>query len=754
MRFPAHWVVDRPWLFIVLFAVLTLGMATRLPGIQIDPEVKNQLPADMEGRLNINAIEDVFGGTEMLMIVMEADDILAPNTLKRLKSISKDLQEIEAIDRVMGLFTLQDITGEDGMMVVESAVENIPKTDEDRAELAARLQANDFVYGNVVSKDFTAAATIALLATDSSDDEMTAAVQVVLDNNPGAEAVFVGGMPQVRVSVSRDIRADMRRFAPLGLLILLRFLYACFRQIRAVLLPFLVVVMSITVAMGFIPVFGWKMQMVTVILPVILLAVANDYGIHLLAKYQEENIDGKDRSPQALATRVLEDLGGPVLAAGLTTMAGLLCLTTHVVVPAQQLGVLAAIGVGFALLASIGFIPAMLTVLPPTAPLPALAEGSEGGVLQRGLAQLAETVIARPKAWIAGLLLVSAIAISGIVFLEVDTNPVNYYESTAPVAQISMKINRHFGGSTELAVMVEGDIQDPEVLRGIDALETELKSLPQVGYTTSIAGIVRTMNQAVMGGGKDENKLPDSREAVAQYFLLYSMGGDPEDFERIVDFDYAHTQVTARINSLGTDDIALVVAAAEAHLAAHPIGEKTTVAGFGPLFVDLVDAVVDGQVISLLLSLALVFVLISITFKSPAAGMWSVVPLAIAIPVLFGLMGYWSIELNIVTAMLSSIMIGVGVDYTIHFLWRYRALRRQGDNAEDGIRNTLTSTGRGIVFNALSVIAGFGVLLISNFLPVKFFGFLVVVSISACLIGALVLLPAICLVLRPKFLEP
>lgn len=754
MRFPAHWVVDRPWLYLVVFTLITLGMATQLPSIEIDAEVKNQLPPDMPARTDIQAIEAVFGGTEILMVVLEADDVLAPATLERLEGISDGLEALDQVDRVMGLFTLTDIQGDDGMMVVEDAVEDIPTTPEEREALAERLRNNDLVYGNVVSRDFTAVATIALLAADASDDASTAAVREVMAANPGPERLTLGGMPEVRRGVSADIRSDMRRFAPLGLLILLAFLYVCFRQARGVLLPFLVVVMSVVVAMGMIPLFGWKMQMVTVVMPVILLAVANDYGIHLLARYQEENLPGKDRTPKVIAARVLEDLGGPVIAAGLTTMAGLLCLKMHIIVPAQQLGVLASIGVAFALLASVCFIPSLLAVLPPAEPLESLTEGGSGSALERALARLADAVIARPKAWIGGIVVATLVAASGMALLEVDTNPVNYYDASAPTAVTANAINRHFGGSTEIGVMVRGDVQDPALLGQIDALEAMLSEQEHVGYTSSVAGIVRKMNQAVMGGGAEQDVLPDSREAVAQYFLLYSMGGDPADFERIVDFEYTTTLLTARINSLGTSETAEVVQATEAWLAENELGDEVIVGGFGPLFVELVDAIVEGQLTSLGLSLVLVFVLVGLVFRSVGAGFWSVVPLGIAIPVLFGLMGFFGIELNVVTAMLSSIMIGVGVDYTIHFLWRYRNARAEGLPPDDAVRETLTTTGRGIVFNALSVIAGFAVLLISNFLPVKFFGFLVVVSITACLVGALVLLPAICLVLRPGFLEP
>jgi len=99
-------------------------------------------------------------------------------------------------------------------------------------------------------------------------------------------------------------------------------------------------------------------------------------------------------------------------------------------------------------------------------------------------------------------------------------------------------------------------------------------------------------------------------------------------------------------------------------------------------------------------------------------------------------------------------MIGVGVDYTIHFLWRYRDERRRGLEPVEAVKKTLTSTGRGIIFNALSVVVGFAVLMISAFFPVRFFGMLVVVCILTCLIGALVVLPAIAILFRPRFLEP
>jgi len=158
--------------------------------------------------------------------------------------------------------------------------------------------------------------------------------------------------------------------------------------------------------------------------------------------------------------------------------------------------------------------------------------------------------------------------------------------------------------------------------------------------------------------------------------------------------------------------------------------------------------------ISLFLAIFVVSIMLMILFRSFFAGIISIIPLGMAMMILFGLMGIMGIELNIATAMLSSIMIGVGIDYTIHFLWRYKEERQNGLDYHEAVKKTLITTGRGITFNALSVIIGFSALLVSNFLPVRFFGFLVFVSILACLIGALIFIPALCIVLKPKFLEP
>ena len=186
---------------------------------------------------------------------------------------------------------------------------------------------------------------------------------------------------------------------------------------------------------------------------------------------------------------------------------------------------------------------------------------------------------------------------------------------------------------------------------------------------------------------------------------------------------------------------------------ANLFGVPITLTGAAALIGELAKMIVRGQMISLSVSLVVIFIIMTLIFRSFVGGLLSIIPLGTAIILVFGLMGYLNIELNIATAMLTSIMIGVGVDYTVHFLWHLREHIRSGQEMEEAIYTTLRISGKGIVFNALSVIIGFTVLTLSVFLPVYFFGFLITLSISMCLFGSLALLPAIVSWMNPEFLH-
>jgi len=755
MKSLADKIVQYRWLIIIGFMAVTLIFGFQIPKSEIDPDMKSLLPEDMISRINTEKIDELFGGTDMLMVLLKTDDVLTEETLIRIRKISKEMNRIKGVDKVLSLFDLKNIKGEFGTMTVNPAVQQVPKNDIERESLRDELKGNDMVYGSVVSKDFTIAAIIGLLKNDISETVILPEFTKLLENNPGKEETALGGLPYVRANVSRYIQVDFRRLMPIGILIMLIFLFMCFKQLRGVLLPFLVVIMSTLVSMGLIPLIGWKLQIITIILPVLLIAVANDYGIHMIAKYQEDNIPGNSLSNKEFAKRMFTSLSKPIFLTGLTTMAGMLCLLGHVLVPARRLGILAAVGILFALVTSLFFIPAVISLLPTSKPV---LPGSHSNrkrkpILERLLWFFGNFVSAYPKKVIIAAILFSAISSIGIFSVVVDTDPKGYFSKNDPVVIATDMVDQNLGGSQNISIVYQGDIKEPRLMEKIDAMERTLELRPEVGMTTSVARVVRQMSRAL--NDPDEpgyDALPDTRNGVAQYFELYAMSGEAEDFEKLVDFPYEHALITARMTTTSTAKLSQFIKNITQLVKSD--SDILLVGGFGVVLADIARLMVNGQILSLAIATIVVALLLMLLFRSVTAGLISAIPLGLSMTILFGLMGLFRIELNVATAMLSSIMIGVGIDYTIHFLWRYREERRNGLSPEDGVKKTLTTTGRGIIFNAFSVIIGFMALMFSSFLPVKFFGFLVVVSIFACLIGALVLIPSLCLVLRPKFLKP
>ncbi len=415
------------------------------------------------------------------------------------------------------------------------------------------------------------------------------------------------------------------------------------------------------------------------------------------------------------------------------------------------MALIASVGILFAIFFSLVLVPALLSLLKRSKPAPSLA--SQGVKDHRNpLGRFAFFVVRNNKVipWVA--LVITLLISTGIFFLKVDSNEENFFPEKHEVKQAAKIINSKFGGSENVSVMFSGDMLDPAILNRMESYRETLEKNEAIDLTMSFSGVVREISKAL--NDPDEplyDQIPPTREAVAQYMELYAMNGNPEELEQVVDFNYENAHMMIRINDATNETVNGIIEDLESMTSEDP--SVAAIGGYGYVRSELANKVLTGTYYSLGIALLVIFILLSIIFRSAIAGLLGIIPLSISVLILFGIMGLTGVRLDIATALLSSVMIGVGVDYTIHFLWRYREERRQNRFPREALITTITTTGRGIIFNALSVIVGFVVLIISSFTPIRFFGILVVVSILCCLIGALVVLPAILLRFKFKFLE-
>ncbi|NQV30175.1 MAG: RND family transporter [Candidatus Marinimicrobia bacterium] len=749
-----HIITEYPKFVILLNLLLITILALPIYRININPDLQALIPKDDPDVIRMEALEDQFGGLDVILIIYHAPDVFASAGLTMLSELTTGLEAVEGIDHIISLTNYESIISDEESMTVDKFIQVIPQTQEESDALAADAASDPMIGRLIVSKDREY--TACLIFTDPAADEVALVdtlKALILPFQAQGHDLMLGGMPVIRSHISADISHDTSTFIPAGIFLIALLLFFSFRSRRGVVLPLLVVMFSILGTLGLMAWMGLMLSVLSSIMPIMLIAVASAYGIHIITRYFEDcaNMDDSANS-KAIVSSVIEHMLRPLFLAALTTVIGFLSLLSHILPASREVGVLTAFGVTLAFGLSITFIPAVLVLFNKPS-LERQNKNTANRLLSRVLVMIGGMVFHHRSLILFGFGILLIASLIGIPQVELDSNPLNYYSPQSTVRVISTIIDENFGGSTTMSVVVEGDIKSPEVLIQIEEIQNYLERKEGVGYTLAITDFVKLMHQSMHGGDPEYYKIPDSRELISQYLLLYSWESSSGYLDSYVDFDYREAQIVIRLNTM---DVYFMVdlqkelnsfLTENIHVENQPKSE-----GYAVLLGNLMPMMVKGQTRSLILSVIFAALVTGLVFRSLSAALISAMPLAFAIAGVFGLMGYMGIYLNTATSMLSSIMIGIGIDYTIHFLFRFRTEIRNGLSDEAAIIRTLSTTGQGIIINGFSVIMGFAVCMLSTFIPIFFFGWLIAVSIFMCLIAALTLLPVVLVLTRPKFI--
>ncbi|MBN1415689.1 MAG: RND family transporter [Bacteroidales bacterium] len=748
-----NFVLRYRWLIISLTLIIVSASVIPLTQVSVNPDLESYLPASITPKVNTDKIGEIFGDNEMIILVFQSDDVLNPSTLTRIRNLSREFNRMHEFDDVMSLFDSKNIQNDYGMMVVNPVIKQIPESETDREALREEIRSNDLAYRLVVSEDFRYTLIILYAKNHTTDDAgLIKLINQKLKDFPGSEKVTINGQPYMRYEANQKIGRDILLLLPIGLVVMFIFLWLSFKEKRGVLLPFSVVIFSIIISMALIPLFGWELSIIGVLIPIMMIAIANNYGVYFITKYQELNASQSGITMKQIAVESYKYLKNPVMLCGLTTIAGVLGLVVHILLPARQMGVVSGIAIGFALLLSLFYIPAVMSMLKKGKAHKSFT-GQRNGPVDKFLNAMAEFASYHPRQVVLVFSALLVLTVSGLFRFKVASDNNGILPVHHPM-NVSLDIlNKHFGGNKMINVLFEGDIKDPALLKNLDRYEKELEKTTGVGSVTSIATIIRKISTALNDKGDTlYDKIPDTPEAVAQYIELYSMSGDPEDFESIVNFEYTQALLTVQYQADNMEEINNIVNKINALTKDDP--NKSLIGGYSLVDKEICESVVTGQFKSLLFAFVAILVMLTVIFRSLVAGLVGSLPLVFAVLCTFGIMGWTGIELNIVTALLSSVSIGLGVDFTIQMFWKLKTEIANGHSYTSAITIALKTMGRGISINALSVMLGFSVLFLSAFPLIRSFGFLIILSLFLCLICALVLIPSLCLLIKPKFLGP
>lgn len=746
----AHHILDHPRWTVIATVVVTLFLGYWALQVKTDHTGVHFLAPDSKAVQNFERAGEVFGKSQsMLYLVFDDVDPYDRAFLASLDVFVDTISAYEGVASVLSLTNVPFLVRENKR--IASYPLYTPHLPADA--LRTRIDSQPFLSGFLLSQDGTA--TAVMVNIDEAFNDTPARVDLVERIHRTARTlpgtVALAGVPQLRSEYAQRISREAPLFTLWALALSLVFLFVTFRSWQAVLLPTLIVLLGITWTIGLIAFFDHRLNVVTAVLPALLVIIGMANSIHLSTKFYDQYRRLNDRREALVET---------ICTVGLATL--LTCLTTAIgfgvlVLSGSSLlsvfGQFAAVGIMLLYALSVTLIPQAFTVhrtsKEDASPLATHA------LLTRFFDRMATATQRHPRAVLSVAVAVTVVGVVGVTKISTDIYVFSDFYEEDPLRRDLAVFEEHFGGVLPLEVVIEskkpGRLRSLGTMRRLDRLQQELDALPAVGQSLSAADLVKLANQAYFGGNPATFRLPSPHELP---FLQTALGDfvqqDREhdlvdNIPPLVDSTFSMTRVYLGVLDIGTNRMNALADTARARAAMLFPGDQFNVFVTGTA----IRATRSGEhlVGNLLISLAVALVIISglmvVLFRSLRLMFISLVPNVLPLLLVGGAMGFSGIVLKPSTALIFPVAFGIAVDSSIHFLTKFRLLRDRGLTLEAAIRTTLRQTGKAILFTSLVLMSGFLVFTFSSFGGTANMGFLTALTLCVALVANLVLLPTL-----------
>lgn len=727
---------------LIVLAAVTLVLGVFASRIRIDAAIENLLPAHNPDRQFYESVKAVFGSEEATVVAVFGD-VFAPDTLATIDRLSRQFADFDGVREVISLTTVKGVESDELGLRVGPLLRELPDTPEEAAALKAKVLADPLYVGNLVNPEGNATSILLLFEPLSDrqfiDRDLEGQVRRAVAAEGRPERFAITGVQTLKVNGARLMEEDLLRFVPLSLALVILVLIIEFRTLRGVLLPLASVIGGSVWTTGVMVLCGSDINMGTLILPPLLMAIGIAYAIHVVSRYYAELRVERSRDEVVAATMAHVRL--PVFVAWMTTVLSCATLILNPIHAIRDFGVYSVVGITAIFFVSLFFIPAALSLLPHRRPAHPPSEAPTDRV-SRAVDVVGRFAVSHRLAVILGALALCGVSLWGASYIKVETDYLQFFSPESVFRRDNTRIAESLGGTQPIYVSIQGD--GPGSLARLDALaamrdlQQFVAEQPGVDGSLSLADYVALMQGAL--NPERGRVLPDNQEEVDQLMLFVN----PADVAPVVARDYGRANVIVRTRLSGSAEVsALVDRIAEYAQSRFRRGLEARTTGSMVLLNRSADDLARGQVSGLWQVLVMLLFIMSLIFLSVRAGLLSLVPNVIPIVVLFGMMGWTGISLNISTSMIAVIAIGIAVDDTIHYFSEFNVQLRATGDQETAILNVVRTIGKPIVYSALALTAGFAITCLSNFQPIRHFGFLASATMAVGLIAELLITPAL-----------
>lgn len=737
--------------------------------IIIDPNTF--LPQKHPYVITTNAVEDLFGSkyTIVIGLIPRQGDILQEHVLEKVRRITNELLKTPRVvkENLLSISArrAKSITGDTDGMNVQPLMAHIPKTAEERMLLRQAIENNPVYLNTVVSNDFQTAAVVVEFRNgpDGYRGMINAVESILKKERDETVDIILGGTP-VFISYLERYAERMAILLPIGLLIIGFIQYFAFRSFQGLFLPLLTAILAVAWGLGIMGATGISMDVFNSTTPILILAISAGHAVQVLKRYYEEyyrivdtsQFTRREANSQAVIAS-LTKISPVMIAAGGIAALGFYSLVVFELTSVRVFGILTGTGILSTLMLELTFIPALRSLLPPP--------GNKERVVQahrlfshRAVSWIADCITGSNKrsVLIAGGLII-AVAAAGIPKVVIESSTKSFFSEDLDFRQHDLLLNNRLGGTNTVHFVFQGTsqdaIKDPRILQTIADAQKFLEGQPYVGKSLSVADFVRRMHQAMNNNNPEFDRIPENGDLISQYLLLYSMSGEPGDFDTYVDNDYRIADLVVYLKTDSTADFLSLLKRFNDFIEPRlPSGVTVNVGGSIPNSAALAEVIVRNKLLNIAQVATVVFVVSSLVFRSVVAAVLVLVPVLLAVFVNFGLMGWSGIRLNIPNSLSSAMAVGIGADYSIYLLYRLREELQSGCSLDVAIRQALLTAGKACFFVALAVAGGYSVLWLSpGFHVHMWLATLIVSAMLVSVISTLTLVPLAILTFRPRF---
>lgn len=889
--------VKRPKTITWLMAIITLVLAllAGLPSIwpeafpflavlKVDTDPENMLPANEPVRLFHNRMKEEMAIHDMVVLGVvndtHPDGVFNQESLAKVYDLSQFAKDLRWEDPGRpGSF--QGVIEVD--LIAPSTVENIlqagpgtvkfewlmplpPDSKEEARAIREKAARIPFLKDTLLSPDGKALALYLPLTSKDQSYRVAQKIKEKIEGFTGNEKYFITGLPVAQDTFGVEMFKQMAIAAPAAMLIIFLLMLFFFRKIILIISPLLVAMVSVIATMSILVITGQTIHIMSSMIPIFIMPIAVLDAVHILSEFFDRYQETKSR--RETIYRVMNTLFQPMLYTSLTTSVGFASLALTPIPPVQIFGIYIAIGVMFAWIWTILFIPAFIMLIPSRRfdNFGTLQDRREDREIALSvtkakhrirsnlsmtwlLATAGRLTFRHAKIVLALVAIGVVVAIFGINRIVINDNPTKWFSPAHPIREADRVMNSHFAGTymayltlsapeedisveryaeilsarlAERAARVQDELPEsaavyaslqkeidhwkntaasipdlfeklttfaesradqagfeemdswddallfiggeqqrgeifkqPEILAYIQRLQEHLLNTGVVGKSNSLTDIVKTVYRELISGKDRDFVIPDTSSAVAQALITYQNSHRPQDLWHFVTPNYRKTILWIQLKSGDNTDMEKVLKAVDDFIARNPPPEKLDYSWFGLTYINVIwqRKMVTGMLQAFLGSFLIIFLMMTLLYRSALWGFLSMIPLTVTIGLIYGMIGLIGKNYDMPVAVLSSLSLGLAVDYAIHFLSRSRELYSHYGSWGNSAAAVFGEPARAIARNVIVIGIGFLPLLLAPLVPYQTVGIFIAAILFTAGVATLLIIPALMTVLE-HFLFP